>query len=205
MVALALGGVAIMVASSLVARNGRVGDPERVVFEAINGLPDFLRWPMWVFQLLGLIGTPLVVAVVALILRKWRLAVCAVLLIPLKLYIEQPVLKAHIHRERPGTTEPHPILRDVPSSGYSFPSGHAVVAFSLAVLLTPYLRRRWQIVVWALAVLNSVARVYLGAHNPLDVVAGAGAGLFIGGLLTLLIGVTAPRRARAPAGTATVP
>jgi len=35
--------------------------------------------------------------------------------------------------------------------------------------------------------------VYLGAHNPLDVVAGAGAGLLLGGLLTLLVGVPAGR------------
>jgi membrane-associated phospholipid phosphatase len=27
---------------------------------------------------------------------------------------------------------------------------------------------RWAIVAFALAVLNAVARVYLGAHNPLD-------------------------------------
>ena len=191
---LAVCGLALVVAASLIARDGTVGPVERAVFEAINGLPDFLRWPMWIFQLAGLVGLPLVVAAGALAFRKVRLAIAAVLAIPLKLYVEQPVLKSLIDRERPGQTESDPILRDVPASGPSFPSGHAVIAFTLATLLAPYLGRRWQVVVWSVAVMNSVARVYLGAHNPLDVVAGAGAGLAIGGLLTLVVGVPERRR-----------
>ena len=49
---------------------------------------------------------------------------------------------------------------------------------------------------FVLAVLVGVARTYLGAHNPLDVVAGTGAGLVLGGLLTLLLGTDATARTR---------
>jgi undecaprenyl-diphosphatase len=37
-----------------------------------------------------------------------------------------------------------------------------------------------------------VARIYLGAHNPLDVVGGAGLGLAVAGALNLAFGVPAP-------------
>jgi membrane-associated phospholipid phosphatase len=65
------------------------------------------------------------------------------------------------------------------------------VVFAVAVLLLPYLRGWWRAVPVGLALLACAARVYLGAHNPLDVVAGAGAGLLLGGLLTLLVGIPA--------------
>ncbi|HEX6877045.1 MAG TPA: phosphatase PAP2 family protein [Nocardioidaceae bacterium] len=182
-------GAVVAAASSVLAHSGRVGSVERAAFEAVNGLPNVLEWPMWSLQLVGLLLTPLVVVLVGLVLRKWRLAVAALLLIPLKLAVEREVLKQLVDRQRPGLTEVDPILRGVPASGNSFPSGHAIIAFGLATLLAPYLSRRWQVVVWTLAVLNGVARVYLGAHNPLDIIGGAGVGVAIGGALTFICGV----------------
>ena len=112
---------------------------------------------------------------------------------PAKLLVEKEVLKTLVRRERPGTTIPDAVLRDVPSAGPSFPSGHAIIVFGIVVLIAPYLRHRWQLLLAvALAVLNSVARVYLGAHAPLDVVGGAFAGIAIGALLNFVIGVPGP-------------
>ncbi|SFE86058.1 phosphatase PAP2 family protein [Blastococcus tunisiensis] len=179
---------------------GTVGALERRVFTAVNGWPDTLQWPLWSFQILGVLGMPLLVAAVALLLRRWRLALALALLVPLKLVVERELLKVLVQRERPGTTIPGAVLRDVPSAGLSFPSGHAVVAFGIVVLLAPYLRRRWLLVVVALALLNSVARAYLGGHAPLDVLGGAAAGAAAGALLNLLVGVpsTAGPPLRAP-------
>lgn len=180
---------AVTVVSAWVVSDGTVDGPERAVFRFVNGWPDAWRWPLWIFQTLGVLGMPLVVAGAALLLRRWRLAAALVALVPLKLGIEHEVLKASVQRERPGTTIPGAMLRDVPSAGESFPSGHAIIAFGIVALLLPYLRRRWQVLVVVLAVLNSVARVYLGGHAPLDVVGGAAAGLLVGALLNLAVGV----------------
>jgi uncharacterized membrane protein YbhN (UPF0104 family)/membrane-associated phospholipid phosphatase len=181
-------GALVVAATSVVASSGRVGRAEQLVFNAINGLPDLLHWPMWTFQLVGLMGLPLAVAVIALWRRRFRLALALIALVPLKLLVEKGILKQLIHRERPGRTEPDVILRDGPSAGDSFPSGHAMIAFGVAMLLSPYLGRRMRLVVWTLAALNGVARIYLGAHNPLDVVCGAAAGVFLGGVLTWIVG-----------------
>ena len=176
-----------------------MSDAEQAVFRWINRLPGWLERPMWALQLLGVLVTPLLVAVAALFWRKWRLAAALVLLAPLKLVAEREVLKRLVERGRPGQNEPGAILRGVPPAGLSFPSGHAIIAVGIATLLWPYLGRGGRVVVAVLAVAVCVARVYLGAHNPLDVVAGAGLGLLLGGLLTLLVGL--PRRpAPRPAG-----
>jgi undecaprenyl-diphosphatase len=45
--------------------------------------------------------------------------------------------------------------------------------------------------------LVGIARVYLGAHNPLDVVGGIGLGLAIAGMWNLVLGVPASTQTRA--------
>jgi len=192
------GGAALTALCAWGASSGTVGAFERRVFALVNHRADVWERPLWFFQLLGVLGMPLVVAVGALVLRRWRLALALVLLVPLKLLVEKDLLKELIHRERPGTTIPGAVLRDVPTAGDSFPSGHAVIAFGIAVLLLPYLSRRWQVVVVALAILNSVARVYLGAHTPLDVVGGAAAGAAIAAALNLVVGVPVRSAVRLP-------
>jgi membrane-associated phospholipid phosphatase len=175
-----------------VVADGRVGAAERAVFHAINGLPDWLYEPMLLFQYLGVLAMPLVVAVGALAFRRWRLAAALVLVVPLKLATER-VAKLLVQRERPGTSVPDAILHGVPSAGLSFVSGHAIITFAIAGLLVLVLPRRWGIVAVVLATLNAIARVYLGAHNPLDVVGGAAVGLAIAAVLDLALDVARDR------------
>ncbi len=90
-------------------------------------------------------------------------------------------------------------------TGMSFVSGHAVIAWGVATLLRPYLPGRWRWVPVGIAALNAVARVHLGAHNPLDVVGGGAIGVALGAALTLITGtpVTAAGDATAPSTSPT--
>ena len=189
--------LAVFAVCALIAADGRVGPIERAVFHAVNGLPQGLYQPMLVFQYLGVLAMPLVVAVGALAFRRWRLAAALVLVVPFKLAAER-VVKLLVQRQRPGTTVPDAVLRGVHPAGLSFVSGHAIITFAIAGLLGLVLPRRWAVVAFVLATLNAVARVYLGAHNPLDVVGGAAVGLAIAAVLDLVLDVARDRGGSRP-------
>jgi osmoprotectant transport system substrate-binding protein len=182
---LALGGLVAVLVCGLIAHTGRVSGPERFVFRAVNDLPGWLYPVMWPLQQLGNLVAGFAVAAVALVLRRWRLAIAALIVSFIDL---EPIMKRLVVRDRPGTTVPDAVLRgDVPVVGQSFPSGHAVLIASLAVITTPYLRGRWRLVPWVLVAGVCVGRVYVGAHNPLDVIAGCGLGLAIGAFANIVV------------------
>lgn len=97
-------------------------------------------------------------------------------------------IKSVVARGRPGEILTDVILRGAPASGHGYVSGHTAVAAAMAAVITPYVARPWRIVVWSLAVLVGPARVYVGAHLPLDVVGGAVMGWAIGSLVHFLLG-----------------
>ncbi len=155
----------------------------------VNGWPEWLFRPMWLVQFTGVIMAGPVAVLIAALLRLYRLAVGLLLATGLKIWLES-VVKLAVKRQRPGVLEPDAILRgDVAHQGLSFVSGHAILVTAMAALISPYLRGRWKAIPWGVAGLVLLARLYLGAHFPLDLVGGAGLGLFIGAGLNFVIGV----------------
>ena len=179
---------------AVIAHNGRVSGPERAVFEAINGLTSAFEQVGNLIQYLGVLAVGPLVIVVALVLRRWRLAGAAALVTVLKLLIERGVWKL-VYRERPSITEPNAIVRgSTATTGASFVSDHVILSTALAWAITPYLHGRWRAAPWIVVGMVAFARIYLGAHNPLDVVGGLALGLVAGGLANLIVGVPVRER-----------
>jgi uncharacterized membrane protein YbhN (UPF0104 family) len=94
------------------------------------------------------------------------------------------------HRGRPGVLLQDVILRGVPATGHGFVSGHAAVAAALATVASSDVSRRTRRALWAAVWAVAGARVYSGAHLPLDVVGGAALGWALGAGVHLARGTT---------------
>ncbi|HEX8204614.1 MAG TPA: phosphatase PAP2 family protein [Solirubrobacteraceae bacterium] len=108
-------------------------------------------------------------------------------------------LKEAVDRPRPPRADPSFEAAVPLAPSPSFPSGHATTTFACAVaiaVLVPKLR--WPALTVAATV--GVARVYLGVHYTLDVLAGAALGSLIGLAVALLV-----KRARRLRGAACAP
>lgn len=180
-----LAAVAVLIVTGLHVDGNHVSEAETAVFRVINEFPSVIYWPAWVVMQLGnLIAVP-AVAIVALLFRRYRLAIAS-LIVGVGKWYSSRLLKDVFVRERPASVISDVVLRDAPAAGQAFVSGHAVIAVGLAVVVHPHVGRRWRILVWAAALLVCVARIYVGAHLPLDVVGGAAAGWAIGTLANLV-------------------
>jgi undecaprenyl-diphosphatase len=177
-----LGGSALLAGSWVVVTvQDRLPGWEASLFEKVNDLPDAL-WPvLWApMQLGSLVGGLAVVAVTQIVGRDLRLTGAALVACLASWWAAKGV-KSLASRARPGALLANVHLREHPT-GLGYVSGHAAVAFALAAVLGPSLPRRWQPVAGAVATVVGVARVYAGAHLPLDVIGGAGLGLLLGTL-----------------------
>jgi membrane-associated phospholipid phosphatase len=187
-------GLIVLGVSVAHARKPYISAAESRIFHAVNGLPNGLYPVLWLPMQLGnlVVGTGAGL-IVALVHGDVTVAVGVILAMALKLVTERVVRREMadylVVRQRPATSQEGAILRggDVPKSGPSFPSGHAILVAAVGSVVAPNLSPAWWWVPLSLTLLVMVGRVYVGAHNPLDVTAGLGAGLVLGGVLAAFV------------------
>lgn len=96
------------------------------------------------------------------------------------------ILKHQVYKDemRPSFEIDHSLLQFVNGVNVhthnSFPSGHTIAAFSIFMVLTLILSKRykpWSLLFFITALAAGYSRIYLNQHYPIDVVAGAAIGV----------------------------
>jgi undecaprenyl-diphosphatase len=172
-------GAAVLATSTAMASSGRVPEVERQAFRSLNGLPPELHRPVHVVMQGGSLGFVLGSAALARLVGRRRLA-AAIAVAGTGVWAGAKVLKRRVGRGRPVTELDAVVVRGRDEGDLGFPSGHAAVAFCLAALVAPELPRPLAWLPWTAAAAVGGARVYVGAHLPLDVVGGAAFGVVVG-------------------------
>ena len=96
-------------------------------------------------------------------------------------------LKRAFKRKRPCTLEPHCWADLLPPDQFSFPSGHTITAFAVAVSLGSFYPELSPGLLFCAASV-AASRIVLGMHFLSDVLAGAALGATLGALAAVLVG-----------------
>jgi membrane-associated phospholipid phosphatase len=93
----------------------------------------------------------------------------------LTLWLVVELIKVLIHRSRPFNKLQNAKVVGTRERGCSFPSGHTTQAFFTSTLIIHYINANFFIVMilYAISLLVGITRIYVGAHFPRDVFAGA--------------------------------
>lgn len=184
LLAVVVGGVAVVVGLALLVSVDAVGSVEARVLAAVNGWPGWTTAPLVVVMQLGDV---LAVGIVALAALAWRRRLALDVAVAGGLaFVVSSVVKELVGRPRPVALVDDVVLRVAELSSPGLPSGHATVATAMATVATPWLGVPARVVVWTLAVLVAVARVHVGVHLPWDVTAGVALGAALGALVLLV-------------------
>jgi membrane-associated phospholipid phosphatase len=185
-----------------------VGRFDQTVYDAMGHVrTSVLSWVAKALNVLGggIVTIPLRIAVALFLVirRRWR-TLSAWVLTWILAEVMLTATKAWFARPRP----PHPLVL---TTGFSFPSGHAVaasatvVAIVLVALPAGSRRRKWELLTILFSFVMAMSRVYLSAHWFSDVVAGVllGTGVALGSaaLVTEIRNLIVRRRAMSAQGS----
>lgn len=184
--------IVVLVVTAVFVHRDRVGVHETDLFRLVNDLPGGLFPVLWpVMQLGNFLAIP-VVAVAAAATRRYRLAI-EILAAGVGVWLLAKQVKTLVPRGRPATLLTDVHIHGAAAAGGGFLSGHAAVVAAMVTLISPYLGRRTRRAVLLLVLAVCVARVYVGAHLPLDVIAGAALGWGAASAVHLVLGTPTGR------------
>jgi membrane-associated phospholipid phosphatase len=182
---LRIGGAAIaLIGSAVVAKRG-LPDWERRVNRTINDAPDSLAPLVWVPMQAGSLTAPFVLAGWSFWRTKKPDPSAAYAAAGFTTWLTAKGVKKVVGRGRPYAHDRSTNLRLATRTDGSlgYVSGHAAVAGTLATVMGDGHPPAQAVALQAFAVMVGVARIYAGAHLPLDVVGGCALGILVGELV----------------------
>jgi len=151
-------------------------DEERL-FRAINDLGDGPSIPLRAVMQLGALGAVPVAGFVAVLAGRRNLAL-RLAVGGAAAWAGAKLVKRTVGRGRPAALHDSVHLRGAQDDDLGWISGHAAVATTLALTAASELPAAAGLLA-AVPLVVGFARIYVGAHEPLDVVGGVGFGMMI--------------------------
>lgn len=178
---------------SIEVRGHRVTRLERDVFQLINNLPNAVEPFLATVMLFGSYVAVFAAALGAVLLRRRRLAL-EFLVAGNIAYYSAIAVKLIVARQRPGE-----LLRDIKigeilGGTLGYPSGHMAVATALGFTVARAVPKRFRRYAWSALFVVGFARIYVGAHLPVDVVGGFLVGWLAYCLTQLAVGQQRPAK-----------
>lgn len=183
-------GLTVLLWASVTATSVEPNTIEINLFRLINQLPGAAGAPLIGIMQLGALPAVPAIALVCFLGRRVRLG--RLLAIGgTTAWILAKVLALIVAQRPPDERFSGVVLHGAITPGLAFPSTHVAVAAALATIASPYLSRSGRRSTWLLVGAVAVARIYVGAHLPVDVIGGFAVGWVVGSALHLVLG--APR------------
>jgi membrane-associated phospholipid phosphatase len=164
-----------LLAISLVWSTGQVFDSWVFLLFNLRG-----KRPIWLDRVMSgftQIGSGIAAMGIALVffIAGNRLLAYELVLGSITLWLVVELLKLLVHRSRPFIKLTQARVVGYRAIGRSFPSGHTSQAFFLAMMIVQHFHANiWVVVLlFTTAILVGITRMYVGAHYPRDVLAGA--------------------------------
>lgn len=165
--------------SSRLARTLEVTRSEERVFRWFNGAPNQIHIPAWVVMQSGSLAGVFVAAGELARRGRPRTATAAALA-GTAVWGGVKLIKPHVGRGRPEHHLDDVSVRGQAQTGLGYPSGHAAVALTLALIASRSSGRTASAAAMTLAGVVGGTRMYVGAHLPLDVAGGFAIGMLSG-------------------------